>query len=167
SPSASSLCLIDYPERTNNAEYWMRATMDVDSQGDLYVPDIWNNRVLEYYQPFSSDKTGGKGDAIADKVWGQPNFTTNLKNNSSTFTQNTTPTAQTLDLGTGPVDYSTSRGVTVNPDGSIWVADTYNHRVLHFPANSSTADVVLGQPNFTSNSFTCNKTGTSLTQMCM
>lgn len=38
--------------------------------------------------------------------------------------------------------------VAVEPNGSVWIADTGHHRVLHFPKGKSVADRVLGQPDF-------------------
>ena len=46
--------------------------------------------------------------------------------------------------------------VALDPSGNLWVADTGNNRVLRFPkgpdgfASGQAADVVLGQPDFTS-----------------
>ena len=60
SPAASTLCLLGYPLANNTAEAWMRINIDVDSQGNLYVPDVWNNRVLKFNQPLSPDRTVGK-----------------------------------------------------------------------------------------------------------
>ena len=71
-PSAASLCLTSFPVGTNVAEQWMRHHIDVDAGGNLYVADVYNDRVLVYLAPFSADKTGGKGDAVADLVIGQP-----------------------------------------------------------------------------------------------
>jgi len=88
----------------------------------VYVADTFNNRVLH----FSGTST------TADRVYGQPNFTTNA----------TGTTATALN---GP------RGVAVAPDG-IYVVDTGNNRVLFFPGTSTTATRVYGQANFTSNS---------------
>ncbi|MCC6933179.1 MAG: hypothetical protein IT292_07995 [Deltaproteobacteria bacterium] len=34
--------------------------------------------------------------------------------------------------------------MSVDKDGNMWVADTYNSRVLRFPPNSKTANLVLG-----------------------
>lgn len=43
------------------------------------------------------------------------------------------------------------RKTTLDCQGGLWVADTVNSRVLHFPAGSTTPDIVLGQPDFTTN----------------
>ena len=53
------------------------------------------------------------------------------------------------------------RGLAVDAAGRLWVADTFNHRVLRFDsaaskANGAAADGVLGQPDFTS---TCANRG--------
>src|SRR3989338_3413335 len=64
-PNASTLCLTQYPVGTNVAEQWMHTNLEVDNAGNLYVVDVSNNRVVKYNQPFSGDKTNGKGDTIA------------------------------------------------------------------------------------------------------
>ena len=79
-PSAATLCLTSFPVGTNVAEQWMRHHLDVDAAGNLYVADVYNDRVLVYLAPFSADKTGGKGDAVADLVIGQPDFASNGPN---------------------------------------------------------------------------------------
>lgn len=144
--SASSLCLIGLPVRTNIEEYWMRLNFDVDSQGNLYIPDVYNNRVLKYNQPFSIDKTNGKGDTVADFLWGQPDFSNNGINSGL---GKTTRNSQSLYISSGGFDHVSSRGMSVDPQGNVWVADTFNFRILRFPPNSKTADLVIGQPDFT------------------
>ena len=148
SPSASSLCLILKPYGTNVAEQWRHTNLDVDAQGNLYVTDANNNRVLKFNQPLSTDKTGGKGDGIADFVWGQDNFTSNAPNKG-----NANPDATSLAFINSLTDnYSlgASFGVSVDPSGNVWVGDFNNQRVLRFPPNSKTANLVIGQSNFTS-----------------
>jgi hypothetical protein len=151
-PSESCLCLLGYPWANNTAEAWMRINIDVDSQGNVYVPDAFNNRVLKYNAPFSSDKTGGKGDSIADRVWGQDDMASNGRNRGSNYGVPYPPDDHSLWISYGNpyFDHVTSRGVSVDLDGNVWVADTFNSRVLRFPPNSSQADLVLGQPDFTS-----------------
>jgi len=142
---ADQLCLMAYPFGTNTAEQWMFLNPDCDSEGNLYVPDIYNNRVLMYRSPFSADKSGGKGDAIADFVWGQPDFTSNGINAGKGRDQRD---SKSLFISFGGFDHVASRGVSVDPQGNLWVADTFNYRVLRFPKGSANADLVLGAPDF-------------------
>lgn len=142
---ADQLCLMALPFGTNTAEQWMFASPDVDSEGNLYVPDIYNNRVLMYRAPFSADKSGGKGDTIADFVWGQKDFTSNGINRGNGRDKRD---AKSLFISFGGFDHVASRGVSVDAQGNVWVPDTFNYRVLRFPKGSATADLVLGAPDF-------------------
>jgi len=151
--SNTTLCFMGFPQFTPNVEeYWMRTNFDVDGEGNLYIPDVWNNRILKYNQPFSEDKTNGKGDNIADFVWGQDNFSNNQPNRGR---GKNSPDAQSIFISFGGFDHVTSRGVSVDPQGNVWVADTFNFRILRFPPNSKTANLVLGQENFTSKNHEC------------
>jgi hypothetical protein len=145
-PSRTSLCLMDVPGNTNLAEQWLFHNHDVDREGNLYVADVYNNRVLVYFAPFSADKTGGKGDTVPDLVLGQPDFTSNGVNRGLGPEGRD---ASSLFISSGGFDHVASRGVSVDADGNVWVADTFNYRVLRFPRGKTTADLVLGQPNFT------------------
>lgn len=89
----------------------------------------------------------------ADFVIGQPNFTA--------YANSPTTTATSL---------SGARGIAVDPTtGKIFVADTDNCRVLRFPSadaltNGANAEVVLGQPDFTSKA--SNTTATTMSFPC-
>jgi len=115
----------------------------VDAAGNVYVADTGNNRVLVYLDPQNTD-------TVADLVLGQPNFTSRTAN-------------------TGGVNASSlhaPHGVTVDTAGNVYVADLLNNRVLeyHTPLTTDTvADVVLGQPNSTSN--TANNGGVSASSL--
>src|SRR5262249_42011488 len=146
-PNATSLCLTAYPAGTNFAEQWMRHHLDVDDRGNLYVADVYNDRVLVYYAPYSNDRKGGKGDTVADLVLGQKDFTSNGPNRGRGPGK---PDAEPRHLSLGGFDHVASRGVSVDGYGDVWVADTFNHRVLRFPKGKTTADLVLGQKDFTS-----------------
>jgi len=95
----------------------------------LAVADTNNNRVLIWHTIPTSN------NAPADVVVGQPDFKTTL-----TLVP---PTAKSM---RGP------QGVWFE-GGKLYVADTQNHRVLIYnsvpTSNGAAADVVLGQPNFT------------------
>jgi hypothetical protein len=104
----------------------------LDAGGNLWVADAGNNRVLRFPRPV------GDGSDAADKVLGQPDFTSNAINRGGR------PAANTL---SGPW------GLSIDTAGRIWVADTNNHRVLRFtsPVGDGTdvADGVVGQAGFT------------------
>jgi uncharacterized protein (TIGR03437 family) len=107
----------------------------------LYVADPGNNRVLGF-----KDVRNLKPGARADLVIGQPDMQTALVNYPANDA--TKPTSSSLYR---PI------GVTVDPQGNLYVADSLNSRVLRFPAPFSysgptpePADLVLGQQNFTS-----------------
>ena len=138
--SASSLCTMPV-DQVSPAEGGSFANMAVDAAGNLYVPDWDNNRVLRYDSPFTTDRQ-------ADFVWGQTDFTGNECNRGETQ-----PDEQSLCLR-NPLNEGFTGGVGLGPDGSLWVCDNRNNRVLRFPSPagipSPVADLVLGQPDFAS-----------------
>jgi len=134
--SAKTLC--SNPEQISMAETVARVNIAVDENGNVYVPDIFNNRVLKYNNPFATDNG-------ADEVWGQADFTANEANRGQKK-----PSASSL-------KFSARAGVAIDADGNLWVADSGNNRVLRFAKNKETgiiakdADIVLGQPDLESN----------------
>ena len=155
-PNASQLCGLIYSEQSP-AEGGGVGNMAVDSHGDLYVPDYYNNRVLRYEAPVTSTEP-------ASHVWGQTTFSGYL------FNQGGSPTNQTLGFASGG-PCTKIAGVAIDPLGNLWVADSVNNRVLRFPnptpgnlngIPSTTADVVLGQSSFNANVENADSTGLSL-----
>ncbi|MFL5350377.1 MAG: hypothetical protein ACJ8AT_36860 [Hyalangium sp.] len=118
------------------------------SHGKLVVADSANSRVLIWN---TLPTTSG---VAADLVLGQSSFTTCTGNDANgDGTRDATPTASTLFNPAG-----------VWTDGThLLVADTDNNRVLlwnQFPTtNAQPADVVLGQPDFTSRAAATTATG--------
>lgn len=110
-------------------------SVSVDSSGRLWVADSFNNRVLRF-----DGAAGLNNGALADGVLGQLGFDTRTAD-------------RTANRFTSPF------GVFAAADGTVWVGDTTNHRVLGFanaaalPPNSS-ATIVLGQPDFTTSNAT-------------
>ena len=121
--------------------------------GNLYVADYSNQRVLEYNSPFTTDR-------VADDVFGQFGaFTTNFCNNSGVSS----------DSLCAPV------AVAVDSAGNLYVADQANGRVLEYNtpekqtttpgSGDTTADQVFGQfGNF--NAGGCNSAGISAGSLC-
>jgi len=139
--SASTLC--NQPvKQLSIAERGDASSMYVSPSGDLYVTDMDNQRVLKYINPFTTD-------TIADDVWGQDDFASHICNKGQL-----TPSSSSLCLATlqWSGDNNWTSGVDLDSSGNLWVVDNVNNRVLRFPAGSHTADLVLGQPNFTSSS---------------
>jgi hypothetical protein len=154
SATRASMCLMCTPANPNLGEQWMRLNIDVDAEGNLYVPDFYNNRVLMYRTPFKKNSAGDLTANLPDLVLGQPNFNSNGINRGKGPNDRN---KRSLYLSFGG-DHVSSRGVSVDSAGDIWVADTFNYRVLRFPKGSTEADLVLGQPNF-KDSFPNSDTG--------
>jgi DNA-binding beta-propeller fold protein YncE len=78
----------------------------VDPEGNLYVVDAWNFRVLEFDNPFTTDKR-------ADRVFGQPDFMTRTR----------------------PRPLRANAEVAVDAAGNVWIVDPAGlGRVLGFDA---------------------------------
>ncbi len=96
----------------------------------LFIADVVNNRILIY-----NDVPTSNG-AAADVVIGQNNLTSNSSGSSRSKMF-------------API------GVTVSPEGKVALGDFQNSRALIFnripTVNGASADVVLGQSNFTDN----------------
>jgi alpha-tubulin suppressor-like RCC1 family protein len=119
-----------------------------DAAGNLYVSEgtLGNNRVLEYNTPLTTD-------TLADRVFGQPSFTSGTPNNG----------------GISATSLSNPVGLEVDSAGNLYVADINNHRVLAYNTPLTTnnvADRVFGQGgSFTS--ATCNNGGVSASSLCL
>jgi len=103
--------------------------------GRIYVADTGNNRVISW--PNAASFSNGQA---ADMVFGQPNFNSSIANNG----------------GLSASSLSGPRGVAVDDNSNLYVADTINNRVLVYrdPNTKDTiADFVIGQTNFASNGF--------------
>ena len=106
----------------------------------LYVSDTGNNRVLVW-----KDEVKFRNGDAADLVIGQPSLLTAFANVDTGSAQ--TPTSTSLSAPTG---------IAVNQsDGTLYVADSGNNRVLGFPRPVAqqgriTPNAVIGQANFTS-----------------
>ncbi|WP_238325525.1 NHL repeat-containing protein [Leptospira inadai] len=100
----------------------------VDSNGGLYAVDYARSRVL--YFP--------SGSTTATRVYGQPDLTSSGVNNGGR-------TANSL---------NSPKGIAMDTQGGLYVADKFNDRVLYYPPGSTTATRVYGKGgDFTSGAF--------------
>jgi sugar lactone lactonase YvrE len=104
--------------------------MSVDASGNLWIPEVNNNRVLMI--PSAHIASNGASGTV---VLGQPNLTANASGLSSQNIFN---------------PYSARHDAA----GNIWVADISNRRALRFDAPLSTfqnASIAIGVPDFLTN----------------
>ncbi len=107
------------------------SSLAIDASDRLYVADRDNNRVLRFDNA-SSIASGTPANAVL----GQINFTDST-------------------IGTSQSKMGLPRGVAVDAADNLYVADSYNNRVLKYAnaslkANGANADAVLGQADFVS-----------------
>ena len=113
-PTASNLCYI--------------AGVIFDAQGNLWVADTGNSRVLEYQADENGNFTIGQTAAL---VIGQPDFISD-------------------NVGTAPDKLFQPQDLHFDAAGNLWVADTFNGRVLEFVPPfriGMSASMVIGQAN--------------------
>ena len=113
--------------------------------GNLYVVDTGNNRILRFPKP-----TTQPGGALPDMVIGQPNFNSKTANQGAAL-----PTEKTLALAVGSNLFRSC--LVFDSAGNLWLTDPGNNRMLRYPAQAisqgasgPSADLVIGQVNFTS-----------------
>jgi sugar lactone lactonase YvrE len=128
--------VLGQPDFTSKTDTVSRSGMNyvrglhADVAGRLWVSDQRNNRVLRF-----DNASARPNGADADGVLGQPDFLSNVGDTS----QN---------------GMSQPRGLVLDDQGRLWVAELFNNRVTRFDnasakPNGANADGVLGQPNFT------------------
>lgn len=116
------------------------AGLFLDRFGRLWVADSFNNRVIV----FEAAVYRGN-EPTADLVFGQPDLIT-------------------VTSAAAANKMSTPRGVWIDGNDTLWVADSGNNRVLRFASISTknsgaNADGVLGQVNFTNSGVVNGTTG--------
>ena len=112
-----------------------------DASGNLWVTDKSNNRVLEFQAPLTTGMA-------ASVVLGQTNFANG-------------------DAGTTSSSFADPSSAIFDGTGHMWVSDFGNSRILRFTppfVTGMAADLVLGQPDFSSN--TCGYAPPPTTQLC-
>ena len=120
----------------NAAGLWGPRGMEFDADGQLWLCDRDNSRLLAFENPLGA----APASIVADRLLGKPDFTAPFANQ---------PTARRFN---NPVSIALDRSVS---PGRLWVADIGNSRVLGFSSGEAfvtnqAAERVLGQPDFVS-----------------
>jgi uncharacterized protein (TIGR03437 family) len=114
----------------SNSGFDLPTELAFDGQGNLYVADYNNTRVLRFAAPLGSGIT----NAAASLVWGE-----------SSFAVRGAPAQATASSLAGPT------GLGVDASGNLYVVTPADNRILVFSSsgpNGSAAKSVLGQPDF-------------------
>lgn len=148
--------VIGQPDRFSTTAAASRTSLNlpvaviVDAQGNLYVADAGNNRILRFPRPFQQ-LDQGRTPIEADLVIGQGDFSSNRANRGGQ------PAAESVALVGAAGTFRS--GLVFDTAGNLWLSDAANSRVLRYPADAlrqgapgPAADLVLGQENFTSGS---------------
>lgn len=109
-PTASTLALSNYSGV-------FRAGLAFDGQGNLWISDPGNNRVLRF--PASALAAGAPNQPAADLVLGQNDFS------STSLPANTTRSEKNY--------LSQPSGLAFDPQGNLFIADTANRVVVYTP----------------------------------
>ena len=113
----------------SSSKFYMPQLIYIDGNGNLWVPDQGNNRVLKF-SDVNSKPTDGT--AAADLVLGQADFTS-------------------IATGTSTSSMNSPNGVCVRGT-TVWVSDTWNNRVLRFDNPTTNGAAANGMLGFTSQS---------------
>jgi uncharacterized protein (TIGR03437 family) len=125
----------------------------VDKNGNLYVADSGNNRILRFPQPFNQTSQR----ITPDLVLGQPSFSSRNPNYTGAVS------ATGISLASANGSSVLTAGIAIDASGNLWFTDAGNRRVLEYQASDIAnggqgiaAKIVLGQPDFTSQQTTLN-----------
>jgi Streptogramin lyase len=122
--------------------------MAVDKNGNLYVVDTGNNRILRFPAPYNQP-----GQVLPDLVIGQ----TGLSCGTCRQANSGGISASTIAVAGGNAIFPTN--LVFDSKDNLWFTDSGNNRVLRYPAsalgvnasNGPAADLVLGQVDFVTN----------------
>jgi sugar lactone lactonase YvrE len=131
--------LAGFRSNTSQNGLWEPEGIAFGGNGDLWVADTENDRVLEFIPPFTTGMN-------ATLVLGQSNFTTRAAGTSST-------------------NLTLPSGLAFNATGALFVADRANDRVVAFDppfTDGKSAALVLGQTSFSQSGAGTTATNLSL-----
>jgi sugar lactone lactonase YvrE len=131
---------------TTSTKFFNLASLEFDSDGNLWVADKANYRIVMF--PAANLSTGG----AATLVLGQPDFTSKTSNTAA----NGGLASTTLDTVTGLV---------FDSSGDLWVVDSGNHRVMKYDnlsGSQSTSSISTGANSIILDTFTTSFSSSNL-----
>jgi len=114
----------------------------VGPDGSIYVADTWNQRIQQFDGDYQFVREwpvpGWEGEDIMNKPYLAVDQAGNVYATDPTgwrvlvWTGEGEPLAVIGQFGAGPSEFAFVNGISTAPDGSIWVADADNHRLMRF-----------------------------------
>ena len=124
----------------NQFSFYGPSGIAFDKEGNLWVAELMNNRILGFYAPPASWGTSIPISKSAGVVIGQKDFTTTDTNSG----------------GLSASSLESPLGMKFDLKGNLWVTDSGNNRILRYSAplrTGQSADLVIGQKDFVSNNY--------------
>jgi DNA-binding beta-propeller fold protein YncE len=137
--------------------------IDVDDQGRIYIADTWNKRIqvmipdgdtLNFSTNLEWDIRGWYGDSLDNKPFltlddeGNLLVSDPIMGRVLEFASDGTFLQTWGAYGIGPAEIGVAGGLTAAPDGTVWVVDTLNNRLMLFtlpepaPVDANVSDTV-------------------------
>jgi tripartite motif-containing protein 71 len=147
-------CPSSYPNVTPPLEFQQLRRVTVDPSGNIWAADFWGSGIHEF------TPTGAAGIEIDGYTSSAPGFEqafgVAVASNGTTygvdrldqrieeFSAAGTYLADTGQRGAAPGSESWPEDAAVAPDLTVWMADTRNDRLEHYPANLSGKPTIVG-----------------------
>jgi len=152
SPEAADFSFSFGSEGSGNGQFLHPAEIAVDSEGDVWVADLENNRIQKFdkegkYLARFGEEGEGECQLLGPKslavdaegnIWVDDAYNNNIQK----YDQEGSCLFQFGESGSEPGQFEGPESIMIDAEGNIWVADTYNGRLQKFDPEGNLLEVV-------------------------